>query len=452
MLIRKYTLSIMLLLILSIIIVFSTVSPTLMNLSYHDYAVPLVMLTVLVLALTFIFNNIYYLDIKVLFCFTFVLFVFGRFIASLLIDVDLNYNSFYYDIYISNSILNYNVALCCVFILTFISGCFIGELYPYKKSNKTYDFSKISYALSLSSVALVAPYLQGMVLSYIHGGYLSIYVYSANAGVTKSIYSLGVTCSLMSIFLSCCKYRLNLNKLALLVLIINAFIFLIMGQRGNFFSLVLFFLWLLGAKGKKVNLSLVVIVFCFLVLGSQLLLDFRGQGGGGEGDIYRLIGNFFTQQGITFNFIAISDYVSNWPILPMVQNFIPGSSFLYSLFVDNITPINSQYSHFYSNLLNPQLYQAGYGVGWSIVLDLKILSGNSVLIMILPSMILGGMLGFLIKQSQNENLISGVLVLVAYKIFLLPRSGINSVIPLVIYSLVLFVLLKVLLKIGKRIN
>ncbi|WP_434762335.1 O-antigen polysaccharide polymerase Wzy [Vibrio fortis] len=450
MIVSKRNVGFFLLFLLNYVCLTILIFEDLLAFEFRALSLPIISITLLLSALTVYLTTSDYTDYRLLFLGSFSLFIFGKFFAILFGVDGLSYNSFYYLKEFSNYEINKHAILSCVFLLSFFSGTLVyGNASKIK--TRVYNFPVITKFLPLFSLLLIFPFLTSVVKVFIESGYLALYIY-ANNSEFKSIYSLGITLTLISAFLNCCKYKFNAGLLPIIIIGINAIVMLLLGQRSSFFSLVLFMIWYFSQNGKKLRISTISILLMLLVLFSQFVLMSRGQGGGGELSIFDLVGSFFDQQGVTFTFFSMSDLVESWPILPMIQNFIPGSSFLYGLFDSSLQATDKVYSQFYSNFLNSGLYQQGYGVGWSVLLDVKIISLGNPILFSMVSFLFGLLISYVFSNSVNSNFHSGLALVIVYKLFLLPRGGLNSLFPLLVYCLFVFFILQVVLYIANKKN
>ncbi|ALE23948.1 hypothetical protein AOB99_00300 [Proteus mirabilis] len=93
---------------------------------------------------------------------------------------------------------------------------------------------------------------------------------------------------------------------------------------------------------------------------------------------------FIYKQGVTLGVISysISDF-QNFPIMAYVNSLIPGATRIYSLFIDNQLSLpDLGFGPFVSHTANNVMFQEGYGLGWSILLNLYLFSFNNPLIFI----------------------------------------------------------------------
>ena len=96
--------------------------------------------------------------------------------------------------------------------------------------------------------------------------------------------------------------------------------------------------------------------------------------------------------------------------------------------------------------MNPSLFNEGFGLGWTVLSDLYLLScqGNPILFVIL-SLLVGVMLALLDNLSAKYSFYLFISVFIFMKCMILPRSSLAAVIPLFCYGYVLYFVMKKLL-------
>ena len=149
------------------------------------------------------------------------------------------------------------------------------------------------------------------------------------------------------------------------------------------------------------------------------------------------IAQFLYGQGVTLLVFFEAMKIESYPALAYIQNFIPGTSTIYSFF-DEVYRYQNNFGYYLGYMLNEQAYNDGYGLGWSVYADIYLFSLRN------PILYVGGCvsISFLInvldfKSYRNSFYLFLILVLIQPILFL-PRSGLNTVIPLIFYSIVIY--------------
>ena len=148
--------------------------------------------------------------------------------------------------------------------------------------------------------------------------------------------------------------------------------------------------------------------------------------------------NFLYSQGFSMLVFHSSMKLEHYSIIPALQSFIPGSSFIISLTSHELPSYYTSFSRYLSYHLSPSLYNQGFGLGWSILSDFYIFSGRTIIGFILLSFLWGYGINKAELLAQNNLNFKRILITVAPSIIFIPRSGISTVFPLIIYAIIIF--------------
>lgn len=238
------------------------------------------------------------------------------------------------------------------------------------------------------------------------------------------------------------------RKLFLILMGISAFTSMLMGSRAYFICFLLFLLWYLNDNGfKKVGvLKITAFVSALIVFLNTIyyMVTFRVIDDIEEnGFIYKL-GDFFYTQGIQLMVFNEVMYHQDYPIHQYFQNFIPGSTFFYNYFIQEIPYYNKTFVSYVGYELNPSLFQLGFGIGWSFFSDAYLYGlGTPFLfgIFIILFVVLINYLQFNFKKSF---FIALILMIIFTRLVFLPRNSLATVFPLIVYVSFIYMFFKML--------
>ncbi|MFQ2652955.1 O-antigen polysaccharide polymerase Wzy [Aeromonas caviae] len=398
-----------------------------------------------------------HLQVINIFLYTVGIFIYGRVISYV---IDKYYN--YYDVtmFVSTIIKPVEAKALLSMSSMVLSGVYFGYSFCSsvfeRKNIKQQLKSKIKIpakTISFIILCMMLPYILTGVISTINGGYLSFYMENIrlqeSGSIIPSLYSFAITLTVIFLSFSIHSEDNNRINVYLFLLFINALLLTIVGQRGPIISFVLFYLWYRNSYVKEVGVAKFLIFSAVCIILSQALLFFRADFTAGSETPISMLAKFMYQQGVTLHTIFFTKYIDNYPVYLKMQSFIPGSVQLYSLFNPDEVIYGSS-SALLSSSLNSSLFEAGYGVGWSIFSDLLLISDREPILIILFSMAFGGLIFVSDIKSKRNVFITSIGVILAYRIGFLPRAGLNGVFPLIIYSFILIIFFGLLKKASKK--
>lgn len=238
----------------------------------------------------------------------------------------------------------------------------------------------------------------------------------------------------------------NLKRSVLGVLILYSTLYMFMGSRGTFVCTLLFLLWVYYDYGlKSINplkffSYLTAIAFFLISVFSIISLRTKDLTISNDGPLDAML-KLLYDQGITLMVFNEVFYLDKYPILPMIQNFIPGSVFIASK-LGLADPYNISYGNFLASNLDRSLFEDGYGLGWSVFSDLYVMSfgifGFFGFFVILFSIFLN-----FTESMLHKNFFWKILVVSTLPALLfLPRAGLYTYIPLMYYVFILYLIVK----------
>lgn len=225
-----------------------------------------------------------------------------------------------------------------------------------------------------------------------------------------------------------------------------------MGLRGGFICYLLLLFWYKSDFGlKKINvfkvLSLIIFVFVFLTAIFNMV-SFRGEVD--NENVSDKVLSLLYAQGVTLMVFNDSMSIINYPIVPYFQNFIPGVSFVFSTLGYGVNAYEVNFGQFLSYTLDPVLFGLGYGLGWSLFSDAHVYSfGNIVfysVFIVLFSVFINYMQNNINKNIYLKVIISSLVIPLCF----LPRAGLNTVFPLIFYTVIFLLLIMFLSQILRR--
>jgi oligosaccharide repeat unit polymerase len=278
-------------------------------------------------------------------------------------------------------------------------------------------------------------------------GYLGLYL-GQTTDQSSVVKSIATTMAFALMGLAVAYGDRTARRAYFIVYFFMAVINLLYGARGGFVTFILFAIWIgtdLGAK--KIGFG--KIFACFAGIGVFVIyfmnaVSARGDGSV-EGSIFENIAGLLYDQGVTLMVFDLSTKTHDYPWVPYVQNFLPGVSFLVNIF-STLRPQDAGFSKYLSYVNNSDAYDDGYGLGWSLFGDLYVYAKGNWVVFVLLAVLIGYGIAKAEAMARHKPLIKALLVSAAPSIMFLPRAGLNSVFPLVIYTVVLALLLSGVVK------
>lgn len=225
--------------------------------------------------------------------------------------------------------------------------------------------------------------------------------------------------------------------------ILSALIRIVIGGRGAFGAIMLVLLWMY-CQNKKVSLKKISMYIleagAILLFVASLSIRFAEI----DESITPLdtVKFFLFDNGISLMVFDASRLIDDYPWQPYFQNFIPGFVRIVDLITGQSSLHNATFASSLAYQLNPVLYYNGNGLGWTLMSDIYLYSaGNVIVFGILMAFFTYG-LGMISDNMRNNGLVKTVAYCIATSLLLLPRDGLNSVVPLIYYSMFIWWTLK----------
>ncbi|MCT9418069.1 O-antigen polysaccharide polymerase Wzy family protein [Acinetobacter baumannii] len=414
-----------------------------------------------VLFVTFIFivylfrfiNKVNWVSLYSLFYFTSLIFVGGRFFAIFLGLKDI---SIFEIDFFTRRMLNEQektILMCYVFTIfsalevgLYSSNILIKNTYNEKLFNIEFN-KKLLFFILMLIIGLLALSLPEVIQNVIANGYLALHQGQAegysNGLLTKSINLLYATLGIFVV-----QKSNILKKTHLFIFFIFTCIYLMLGSRGTFVCNTLFFLWLYYDFGrKKVEFGK---LFLYLLLIGLFLSTVFAYFSLREVDksslsMYDSVLMLLYDQGITLMVFNESLNVNNYPILPMIQNFIPGTVFIASL-LGGVSPENISYPNYLAYNLDPVLFAKGYGLGWSVFSDLYVLSAGFLPLFGIIVFIFSFFINYTEKMLNRNLYWKAIVISTLPALLFLPRAGLYSYFPLYFYVFIILIIVKLKFK------
>ena len=236
----------------------------------------------------------------------------------------------------------------------------------------------------------------------------------------------------------------KLKNFVLFTFLCLEFLGIIAGARGSFITYLLFLMWYFNSFGrKKINiafLSLYMLAIVYFLSFIFSLITIR-EVGNSNSSFIETLAKFFYEQGITMMVFAESLKIENYPILPYFQNFIPGTSFIYSFLNGELYSYENNFGYYLGYTLNPKMHEMGYGLGWSFYADMYRYSFGNILFYCLIISIFSIFLNNLILKANIKKYSRFILIVSATSLLFLPREVLSTFFPLIIYASLIYYLI-----------
>ncbi|WP_228201186.1 O-antigen polysaccharide polymerase Wzy [Acinetobacter baumannii] len=265
------------------------------------------------------------------------------------------------------------------------------------------NYKKTFYILNFLSATILFilwfPISYEMISMFMVAGYEGLYTGQAD-------YSFGaqrIASLLLPIMVATGVLCNNKRSLyfSLFILFLYILVNLFVGQRALLFVWVLICLWMYNLITKRdLPFFKISLLGISLMIFAQFLESFRG--GRGDFDLENPLTKFIYVQSLTYMLPSIVNSLdTEWPTLAYVTMFFPVAGLFSSLGL----VIGSQHYNsgaFFAYTLNSSLFDNGFGLGWSVFLDLYILSGRNYLLLSFFSFIFGLIFCYLIEKSKKN--------------------------------------------------
>lgn len=434
-----------LLIIWSIFIGFIFLEVTL-NLSDYQWSCVFTSIMVIIFLLRYV-NKINIVSLYSLFFITTILFLGGRFLS-----IFLGYDKaplFEIDFFTYHKLNNYESSMLFYWLMIGLYsleiGFYISRLMIKERSYKNIKLHNNKVILYLLLLILYIFTIQQLISNFqlvISGGYLALY---ANQGeLTNYTYSFTAFVQILSlatlgIYLS--QDNRKLRNLFIIFLILINVSSVIMGGRGGFSAFIIFLIWYFYDYGnrkanplKVVSYGSLLLIFLSVLVKFISLRDLNTETTSVIGQILE----FLYGQGITLMVFNESMGVENYPINAYFQNFIAGFSFFYSRLVEDIPFYKLSFNSYNSYSINSAEFLQGYGMGWSLFSDAYLHGLRNPILYSIFLAVFSYLLNYL-QINLNKSIYSKIIAISLFiPIMTLPRAGLNNVIPIAYYVIVMY--------------
>lgn len=328
------------------------------------------------------------------------------------------------------------------YILVFLYSATIAYInYPRKNKDKPTICYKRQERLSIDRFLMVVFWLLAPFVLYDVGsrllvalteGYLSLYAMQTENVAAGS----GLVASMLYVFFGIAFVYGNhrTKKAFMLLMFAKAFVFILIGQRAKFGSLLLFFMWYYF-RDKKVNvlkMALMVGVSLFLLIWLASI-SLRYGAGIDLTAPFQVLARFFYSQGVSLTTFTCSQKIDSYPALPYFVSFIPGMASIVSMF-SAIPPQDASFAHYLAYSLDEGLYNSGHGLGWTLLSDIYLYSGRTYILFALLSALFGSICARVEDKSKTSRFAAVVVFTVFLNLTFLPRAGLYTIIPLIVWT------------------
>ncbi|ALS31795.1 hypothetical protein PTRA_a0437 [Pseudoalteromonas translucida KMM 520] len=272
-------------------------------------------------------------------------------------------------------------------------------------------------------------------INVISGGYLALY---ASQGGEFSFSLNPKTPFFILLALSLAFNVKKSRKVLLIALSISGLLGILMGQRGQFFTMVFFFVWyystLTNFNFTSILKSLLIAVPVSLVMMSLSFRSFES-----SASIYESIIHFLYSNGISLMVFDASTKIDDYPLLPGVQSFVIGASKVLSLFQD-FPSYTTSYSGYISWFYNSKAYFSGQGLGWSLPSSFYVWSSGNIYIYNIFFILFGMQIRFINNVYNRSPFWFGLSVCFIYNLFFVGRSQLSDIYPICTYYIIAYFL------------
>lgn len=378
-----------------------------------------------------------------------ILFIGGRFWGILITpELDLMEETSFHNSYITEE--HMNETLCYVITFIFLASCG----YKAYKSPANYR-SNILSSVQNARPDTFLKYFFWVVLLLVVYGQIQDFRYALEQGSYISQYegqlegyaagsSFGKILLYIFFGLSMAYGSSNTQKRYLILFYVYSIIEILIGSRGSLGAVLMFSIWYYSLSHKINIVKLVTFVFIALLFLLWLFgFSIRQLDETMDLGFWDTISYFFYSQGISLAVFDVSRDIMHYPTLAYVQSIIPGSSTIYSLFTGtSLLPQDVSFASYLSSSLNPKLYARGYGLGWTLMGDFYLFGGRSIIGFGLLSFIFGYVCSFIESKAFTSMFCRVLLFAIFMRFMLLPRAGLNTIIPFIAYTYIIHSLFK----------
>lgn len=407
----------------------------------------LIYLTIINFLISFFIVNIRrqnFINLNTFFLFGFSLFILGRFFAYL---ISSNFQEVILDeIYCFDFFINhcatYNEQ---IFLLNFINITIVGFSFPFIFSS-SFAIKKTQKNIRVISrdVIILAPivYISSFYILYtsfykiiltVNQGYLALYASQSETYQTPVelvVYSFFISyIALLFSTVDTGKKIMVFNfKILVLVLIIILISGIFTGARTNFVTGLLLFIWL-KYRNAKISMSKYLIFFIGCVALIIIMDTIAGLSGaramGDRAKFFEQLTHTIYSQGGTVMIMNFALNLENPPALGYLKTILPGIQIFFNHF-GIIDRYEFDWSSYLAYQNDSELYNAGFGLGWSLFADLYLLAGKFMPLYIIFIILWGWILKKISLSRSSYG--KGLLFIFILYVFSISRASISPLI------------------------
>ena len=407
------------------------------------------------------FNSNRKLNLFFLYLLTFHLFIGGRFFVCLF-ERDLTpfEPTFFYNYNVSTTRGVELMNFVYTFLYFIVFGHYLFRIHPFKEPLNLN--SKFINQMSITGISsLCYPFLAVCLL------YMGVEsaIYSLQNGyavveysVTDAEYGVSIVHKFAPMFLILLlamtfAYAKNYNKKFLMLYAVYGITVLVSGSRAAFGSILLLWVWIYSMEYKISLLRIGLYIFCGLTV-LLVIFSLSARGHGLEGfTLFDAIKIFLYDNGVSLMVFATSRLVDDYPILPYLQTFIPGVSYLYSfIFGVTLYPQDISFSGHLCNTINSTLFSDGAGLGWTTLSDVYVYSQGNIILFSIFSFVLGLIFANIECWAHKSSFYKYLVIAIAPGVLTMARGYLTAFFVQMIYATVFYVLLHNYYKHRKKQN
>ncbi|AUZ04143.2 MULTISPECIES: O-antigen polysaccharide polymerase Wzy [Vitreoscilla] len=417
-------------------------------LSNYTWSIFFTSIVVLIYILRFT-NSVPLSNLYSIFFISFLLFIGGRFIATLLNPQS---DTFFLDFFITYRLNDFEITQLMMTIFISMISMELGSYLAYTSKSNSINPSHITEENKPSKYIIIVCLSVIFLLTLLQIknnlelvsklGYIALYA-SQSEAIQASWSSLLITFTYVFLGITLVHSTRRIKLLYLTLFGLSCLTQAFIGVRGALVIYLLFLIWVMNDYGKKKPNLLFIIPFMILIAGfvTYIIPMFSMRHLSEEESFLIQISDFFYSQGTSLMIFDASTKLESYSAIPVLQSFIPGSSFLIGLISHELPSYYISFGRYLSYQLNPSLYNQGFGTGWSLLSDFHVFSGGVIVIFSLYNFIWGFFINKLEVLSNHNQTYKRILITIAPSVIFIPRAGISSIIPLIIYATIIYTLI-----------
>lgn len=382
-----------------------------------------------------------------LFYLTFGLFIGGRFWANLMgYEGDIWKPTYFYSYGISQehkiNLLRQVIGfMCCSSIGYVLSKKYIAInklKIDISFSSKTIHQINVTlkYFYVFFAIYVLWTYSAKLILA-LEAGYLSLYIgkqtseHATGASLIDALLNVSVGLAM--------GYGDSKNRCNYLFLLIMISLFMVViGSRASLGVTLLLLLWIY-AQYHKISLIKLFLscIGCMCALLLVFSFSIRQSAAGSQfSNLWDLILIFLYDQGISLMVFDASQLIDSYPILAYYTRFFPGVGGIAGLFAgEAFYPQELSFGGYMCYVLNPSLYLAGQGLGWTLLSDIYLFSFRLLPVFFLLSICWGYLIGKLEYWAEHSRFFKSYIYISIVGLLMVPRASIAGIFPYIFYLL-----------------